>query len=79
MMNLYWLSYALKVTALFNVGAGLLNVLIDSNSWALGNFMFALVLMISSFLANHLYGDLALLKPVGLRKDLGNPTTKTND
>jgi hypothetical protein len=76
MMNLHWLSYALKVTALFNVGAGLLNVLIDSNSWALGNFMFALVLMISSFLANHLYGDLTPLKPVRIKKRSWQPYDK---
>jgi hypothetical protein len=55
-MNLHWLGYALKVTALINIGAGLLNLLIENYSWATGNFTFAIVLWLSSSLATQMFG-----------------------
>jgi hypothetical protein len=73
MMNLHWMSYALKVTALFNVGAGILNLLIESYSWAIGNFLFALVLMISAMMAENLYGALANTKVAKIKKKPWQP------
>lgn len=73
MMNLHWMSYALKITALFNVGAGILNLLLDRYSWAFGNFMFALALMISAMMAAHMFGSLAHVKVAKIKKKPWHP------
>ena len=73
MMNLHWLSYALKVTALFNVAAGILNLMIESYSWAIGNFMFALILMVSAMMAAHLFGQFANVKVAKIKKKPWQP------
>jgi hypothetical protein len=73
MMNLHWMSYALNITALFNVGAGILNLLLERYFWAFGNFMFALVLMISSMIAAHLFGTLVNVKVVKIKKKPWHP------
>ena len=72
-MNLHWMSYALKVTALFNVVAGILNLFLDRYYWAFGNFMFALALMISALMAAHIFGNLAYAKVAKIKKKLWQP------
>jgi len=73
MMNLHWMSYALKVTALFNVVAGIFNLFLDRYSWAFGNFMFALALMISAIMAAHLFGSLSIIKVAKIKKKPWHP------
>jgi len=72
-MNLHWMSYALKVTALFNVVAGIFNLFLDRHSWAFGNFMFALALMISAIMAAHMFGNLANVKVAKIKKKPWQP------
>jgi uncharacterized membrane protein len=59
-MHLQWLSYALKVVALCNIGAGILNMMIGSYSWACGNFLFAFALFIASKKAIPIFGNLSI-------------------
>ena len=72
-MNLHWMSYALKVATLFNVVGGVLNLFLDRYSWAIGNFLFALVLMISAMMAENLYGALANTKVAKIKKKPWQP------
>jgi len=72
-MNLHGMSYGLKVTALFNVVAGILNLFLDRYSWAFGNFMFALALMISAIMAAHMFGNLDNVKVAKIKKKPWQP------
>jgi predicted small integral membrane protein len=72
-MSVNWIAYALKVAAFFNVMAGIINLLDSAHVWALGNFTFALILMISSMLANAYYDSFKEPRPLKVKKKTWRP------
>lgn len=55
-MNFTWITYALKVTAIFNMCIGVFGLAVENYNLALGNFVFSLILLMSALLANEFYG-----------------------
>jgi hypothetical protein len=67
------MGYALKVAAMFNFGSGVFNHLMDSDSWAMGNFLFALVLFLCGIWASEHFGKLGPLQTVRVKKKPWHP------